>query len=61
MPVAAALAITHSPSRKWIALAIVIADVAILALPVVWVAVAIVVAAAGLAARSNATTEPQAA
>ena len=53
MPVAAALAIAHAPSRKWIAVAIVVADVAIVWLPLVWVAVAILVSAwLGLAARS---------
>ncbi len=48
MPIAAALAIWRPASRRWIALAIVLADVAIVWLPLLWVAVAVVVVAAAI-------------
>ena len=51
MPVAAALAIRDPRSRPWIALAIVLVDVGIVALPLVWVGVAVVLYAAWMASR----------
>ena len=46
MPIGAALAIGRRPARKWIAAAIVLADVAIAFLPLLWVAVGVVLAVA---------------
>jgi hypothetical protein len=48
LPVAAALAIGYRSARPWLALAIVLADVAIVWLPIVWLGVAVVVVMAAV-------------
>ena len=67
MPIAAALAIWRPASRRWIAAAIVLADVAIAWLPLLWIAVGVVVVAAAvtrgepaIARGEPGTAEPQA-
>ncbi len=57
MPVGAALAIRVPASRRWVAAAIVVADVAIVWIPLVWVAVALIVIAAWRAADAGETGE----
>ena len=59
MPVAAALAIRDPRSRPWIALAIVLVDVGIVALPLVWVGVAVVLFAAWMASRQADVADPR--
>ena len=59
MPVAAALAIRDPRSRPWIALAIVLVDVGIVALPLVWVGVAVVLYAAWMASRRADIADPR--
>ena len=57
MPIAAALAIWRPASRRWVAAAIVLADVAIVWLPFLWVAVVVVVVAAAVTHGEPATAE----
>ena len=54
LPIGAALAISHPSARPRLVLAIVVADVAIVWLPLVWVAVGVVLVAAADAARQTA-------
>ncbi len=54
LPVGAALAISDSATRRRLLLAVVLADVAILWLPLVWVAVGVVLIAAASSARQTA-------
>lgn len=51
LPVAAALAIGYRSARPWLALAIVLADVAIVTLPIVWLGVAVVLVVAVVMSR----------
>ena len=51
MPVAAALAISARASRPWVAIALLVADLAIVFLPLVWLAVAILIVASWMASR----------
>jgi hypothetical protein len=60
MPIGAALAIWRPTSRRWVAAAIVLADVAIVWLPLLWVAVVVVVVAAAVTHGEPATAEPPA-
>ena len=50
---AAALAIGHRTARPWLALAIVLADIAIVWLPIVWLGVAVVLIVAAVMSRRS--------